>query len=179
MKSVLAGLLLGAALVAAPAQAGPSCRIPGGHVVATNGIAQLLSVPTPNGSALFACIRRSGRKVPLDDSYGDARLAGRWVDWQRAGTPGHWRVAVHDLRSGKERLVDAHVAGHSLRLTTRGTIAWAQQLDSGGNTPLYVNALSGGGRLLDGGDVDAGSVRLADGRLRWVSAGVSHSAIIR
>ena len=179
MKSALAAFLLVAAVLVAPADAAPSCRVPDGHVVAGNRTVQLLSVPTPNGSALFACIRRSGRKIPLDDSFGDARLAGRWVAWQRAGKPGHWRIAVHDLRTGKERLVDGHAAAHSLRLTTRGTIAWAQQLDSGGKTPLYVNEVTAGGRLLDPGDVDATSVRLAGRRLSWVSDGVPHSTIVR
>jgi hypothetical protein len=178
MKHALGVFLLSSLLVAVPAHGAASCRIPAARVVAGNRTAQLLSVPTPNGSALYACIRRSGRKIALDDSYSDARLAGRWVAWQRAGKPGDWRIDVHDLRTGKERLVDGHEAAHSLRLTTRGTIAWAQQQDAGGTTPLYENSVAAGGRLLDPGDVDAGSVRLAGRRLSWVSGGVAHSAIV-
>ena len=70
---------------AAAAHAAPSCRIPGGRVVASGGVARLLSVPTLTGNALFACIRRSGRKIALDDGYTNARLAGRWVAWERPG----------------------------------------------------------------------------------------------
>jgi hypothetical protein len=166
-------------LVTAPADAAPSCRIPGGRVVQSSSVAHLISVPTPAGAALYACIRRSGRKVVLDDSYADAHLMGRWVTWQRAGRPGHWRIVVHDLRTSKERLVDGHVAAHSLRLTARGTVVWAQSQDSSGATPLYANDTEGGGRLLDGGQVDAKSVRLAGRRVSWLSAGVRRATVVR
>jgi hypothetical protein len=85
---------------------------------------------------------------------------------------------VHDLRTSKERLVDGHVAAHSLGLTTRGSIVWAQQLESGPETPLYANELDGGGRLLDGGAVDAGSVELAGRRVSWLSGGEQRSATV-
>src|SRR4051794_4690983 len=68
--------------------AAATCRVPGGHTVATGKLAKLIAVPTPNGSALIACIRRTGRKIALDDSYTDARVAGRWAAWERAGRPG-------------------------------------------------------------------------------------------
>jgi hypothetical protein len=162
----------------AAAPAAPSCHIPGGRTVATGGIARLIAIPSPGGPALYACIRRSGRKVPLDDSYSDARLSGRWVAWQRAGGPGRWRIDVHDLRSGKERLVDGHVAGHSLQLTARGTIVWAQR-GEGPATPLFSNDVVSGGHLLDGGDVDPASLRLAGRRVSWLSGGRRRSAIVR
>jgi hypothetical protein len=171
-------LLVAVAATAAPAAQAASCRVPGGRTVATGRLAKLIAVPTPEGSALFACIRRTGRKVALDDSFTDARLAGRWVAWQRAGAGGKWRIAVHDLRSGKERLVNGHVAAHSLGLTTRGSIVWAQQQDNSVDTPLYANELDAGGRLLDGGAVDASSVDLAGRRVSWLSAGVHRSAIL-
>lgn len=167
------------AALPAPAAAAASCRIPAGRTVATGAVAKLIAVPTPGGSALFACIRRTGRKIALDDSYSDARVAGRWVAWQRAGRPGHWRIAVHDLRSGKERLVNGHVAGHSLGLTARGSIVWAQSLESSSATPLYANEVEAGGRLLDGGDVDAGSVDLAGRRVSWLSGGERRAALLR
>jgi hypothetical protein len=167
-----------AAAAAPPAQAA-SCRVPGGRTVATGQLAKLIAVPTPEGSALFACIRRSGRKVALDDSFRDARLAGRWVAWQRAGGDRGWRIAVHDLRSGKERLVNGHVAEHSLGLTTRGSIVWAQQQDNSLDTPLYANEVGTGGRLLDGGAVDATSVELGGRQVSWLSGGLRHSAILR
>jgi hypothetical protein len=153
--------------------------VPGGRTVASGRLAKLIAVPTPAGSALFACIRRSGRKIALDDSFGDARLAGRWVAWQRAARAGKWRIAVHDLRSGKERLVNGHVAAHSLELTTRGSIAWAQDQDGSAATPLYANELGSGGRLLDGGAVDATSVQLAGRRLSWFSDDVLRTAVLR
>jgi len=156
-----------------------SCRLPGGSVVAAGRLAKLIAVPTPDGSALFACIRRSGRKIALDDGYSDARIAGRWVAWQRPGRPGHWRIVVHDLRSGRERLVDGHVAAHSLGVTTRGSVVWAQEQESSEATPLYANELTSGGRLLDGGDVDARSVRLTGRRVTWLSAGQQLSTLIR
>jgi hypothetical protein len=155
------------------------CRVPGGHTIATGEVAKLIAVPTPTGSALLACIRRSGRKVALDDSYSDARLAGRWAAWQRSGRPGHWRIAVQDLRSGRSRLVNGHVAAHSLRLTSSGSIVWAQAQESGPQTPLYANEIRIGGRLLDGGAVDAHSVRLAGRRVSWLSSGERRAAILR
>lgn len=180
MKHSLATFLAALALTAsAAAHASPSCRLPGGHVVAGDRLARLLAVPTPEGSALFACIRRSGRKIALDDGYSDVRITGRWVAWQRPGRPGHWRVAVHDLRTGRERLVDAHVAAHSLGLTARGSIVWAQALDSGPQTPLFANEPGSGGRLLDGGDVDATTVRLDGRRVRWLSGDELKTALVR
>jgi hypothetical protein len=180
MKRAFGGLFSAAAvlLAAAPADAA-SCRIPSGRVIATGQVAKLIAVPTPSGSALFACIRRSGRKVALDDSYTDARIAGRWVAWQRPGRAGKWRIAVNDLRTGKERLVIGHVAEHSLRLTSRGSIAWAQEQDGSPATPLYANEVEDGGRLLDGGAVDAASVHLAGRRLSWLSGGDPRSALLR
>jgi hypothetical protein len=168
------------ATAAGPAHAASSCRVPGGHVVATDSLAKLVAVPTPDGSALYACIRRSGRKIPLDDAYADARLAGRWVAWQRPTRLGKWRIAVHDLRTGKERLVIGHVAAHSLRLTTRGSIAWAQAIDGSDSTPLYANEVGRrSGRVLDDGDVDAASVRLRGRLLSWVSGGQQYAALLR
>ena len=162
----------------APAAAA-SCRVPGGRTVATGRIAKLIAVPTPGRSALFACIRRSGRKVALDDSYSDARVAGRWVTWQRAKGQNGWRIAVHDLRTGKERLVNGHVAEHSLGLTARGSIVWAQRQDASAQTPLYANEIAAGGRLLDGGAVDASSVKLAGRRVSWISGGEMRTRRVR
>lgn len=181
MKQALTGLFLGLALAwaAVPAAAAPSCRIPGGQILATGRLAKLIAVPTPSGRALYACIRRSGRKLPLDDGFSDARLAGRWVAWQRASSGEKWRLVVHDLRTGKERLVIGHVAAHSLVLTTRGSIAWAQRVDTSAATPLYANEPGRSGRLLDGGDVAAGSVALEDRRVTWISGGVERSALLR
>lgn len=180
MKRAFGGLLAVAMLTAtASAAQAPSCRVPNGRVVATGSVARLIAVPTTSGSALFACIRRSGRKVALDYSYADARLAGRWVAWQRPGRSGKWRIVVHDLRSARERLVIGHVARRSLQLTTRGSIAWAQEQDGSPATPLYANEVEAGGRLLDGGAVDAASVDLARRRLRWLSGGEPRSAMLR
>lgn len=180
MKQAFAASLVLAALttLTPAAEAAASCRLPGGRVVTTGRVATLIAVPTPSGAALFACIRRSGRKVALDDSYRDARVAGRWVAWQRAGKPGRWRIAVHDLRTGKERLVNGHVAEHSLGLTTGGSIVWAQAQESGPETPLFANELEGGGRLLDAGEVDAASVDLAGRRVSWLSGGERRAAVL-
>ena len=156
-----------------------SCRIPGGKVIASDPLARLISVPTLQGHALYACIRRSGRKVTLDDSFSDARLTGRWVAWQRRGRPDHWRIAVHDLRTGHERLVDGHVAAHSLGVTSRGSIVWAQQQESGTETPLFANEVKAGRRLLDGGAVDAASVRLEGRKVTWLRKGLEYRAYIR
>jgi hypothetical protein len=169
-----------AAGAALPAEAASSCRLPGGRTVAKGRVALLIAVPTPSGRALFACIRRSGRKVALDDAFADARVAGTWVAWQRAQRPdGGWRIVVHDLRSGRERLVNAHVAEHSLDVTTRGSIVWAQALDDADQTPLYANEVGRGGRLLDDGDVEASSVSLAGRRVSWLSGGVRRAELVR
>lgn len=178
MKQALAAFIAICLLPASAAAADP-CRIPAGRTVATGKVAKLIAVPTPSGVALFACVRRSGRKVALDDSYTDARVAGRWVAWQRARRANGWRIVVHDLRTGKERLVNGHVAEHSLGLTARGSIVWAQAVDSGPQTPLYANEVEDGGRLLDGGDVDADSVDLAGRRVSWLSGGERRAALLR
>jgi hypothetical protein len=163
-----------------PAQAAPpSCHLPGGRTIATGRIAKLIALPTPGGSVLYACIRRSGRKVYLDDGYANPRVAGRWVAWQRPGRPGKWRIAVHDLRGGDERLVDGHAAAESLLLTAGGTIVWTQQQDAGGETPLYSNDVVAGGKLLDAGAVDPKSLRLAGRRVTWLSGGQPRSAVVR
>ena len=161
-----------------PAQAAPSCRLPAGRTVADGRIAKLIAVPTPQGSALYACIRRSGRKLALDYDFSDARLNGRWAAWQR-GRTGHWRIAVRDLRTGKQRLVVGNVAAHSLGVTARGSIVWAERRGPGAQTPLYANTVTQGGRLLDGGDVDASSVRLRGRRVSWLSGGARRTASIR
>jgi hypothetical protein len=180
MKHALAISLLAAVLLpATTAAAAPSCRIPGGHTVASDSVARLIAVPTPDGSALYACIRRSGRKVPLDDGFADARLTGRWVAWERRDRPGQRRIVVHDLRSGKERLVNGHVAAHSLRLTARGSIVWAQRLENALQTPLFANEPGRGGHLLDGGEVDATSVVLNGRHVTWFSSDVLRSATVR
>ena len=180
-KQAFRAACMAAVFVAAPATAAQeSCHLPAGRVVAHDRLADLLSVPVPGGAALFACIHRSGRKVGLDDGFTDARISGRWVAWQRPAAAGQWRIAVHDLRSGKERLVDGHVAAHSLRVTTRGTVVWAQRQRSLASTPLYANEVRTGGRLLAGGDVDARSVRLVGRRLSWFTYdGVKHAATVR
>ncbi len=178
MKLIACISCTAAFVAAAPAGAAPSCRLPDGRLVASDALARLISVPTPDGAALYACIRRSGRKVELDDSYSDARLRGRWVTWQRAGKPGHWRIAVHDLRSGRERLVDGHVAAHSLAISSRGSIVWAQAQEATPATPLFANEPGTGGRLLDDGDVDAASVRLRGRRVSWLSAGERRTASV-
>ena len=162
-----------------PATGAANCRIPSGHVVASDSVARLLAVPTPSGAALFACIRRDGRKIALDDSYSDARITGRWVAWERPGRPGHRRIAVHDLRTGRERLVNGRVAARSLRLSSRGSIVWAQLLDGSSATPLFANEIGRPGRLLDNGEVDATSVRLKGRRVTWFSGDVLHSATVR
>jgi hypothetical protein len=181
LKQRLATVFLALVILAcvAPTAEAASCRVPNGRTVATGRLAKLVAVPTPGGSALYACIRRSGRKIGLDVGYADARIGGRWVAWQRASRAGSWRIAVHDLRTGKERLVDGHVAAHSLLITTRGSIVWAQQQDNSLDTPLYANELVGGGRLLDAGTVDASSIDLAGRRVAWISAGVRHTALVR
>lgn len=161
------------------ASAAPSCRIPGGRTIATGQVAKLITVRAPAGRALFACIRRTGRKEYLDDDARAPRVAGRWVAWQRANDAERPRIVVHDLRTGRERLVVGRVAGRALVLTTRGTVAWVQRHLSRPETPLYANDTITGGSLLDGRDVDADSLRIAGRRVFWTAAGSQRSAVVR
>lgn len=48
----------------------------------------------------------------------------------------------------------------------------------GQGTPLFANDVATGGKLLDGGDVDASSVRLAGPRVTWLSGNALRSAIL-
>ena len=162
--------------MAAQASAAPSCRVPGGHTVATDRIARLIGVPTPVGNALYACIRRTGRKVPLDISYSDARLAGRWAAWQRHEN-GRWRIAVRDLRSGRQRLIIGHVAEDALFLTTTGTAVWAQLLPS--DVGVFANSLAGDGRLLGRGAVEPASLRVRGRHVSWRAGGSDYTADVR
>ena len=180
MKQARTAFIAAIALLAAAAPAAPAapCRVPAAQTVAANKVAKLLSVPTPFGRALYACIRRSGHTIALDEGFSDLRLAGRWVAWQRPERRGQWRIAVHDLRSGRERLVNGRVAAHSLGLTTRGSVVWAQ-IGTTSATPLFANELLRGRRVLDPGDVDARSVTLTGRRVRWLSGGAKRSAQVR
>jgi hypothetical protein len=140
-------------------------------------VARLIAIPSREGNALYACVRRTGRKVPLDISYSHARLAGRWVAWQRRNAAGDWRIAVHDLRRGRERQVDGHVVDRAVALTTTGTVVWVHPEPQG--VALFANDAATGGHLLDTGQIDPGSLRL-DGRLvSWTNAGVRRSATVR
>ena len=178
LKHAFVALVL-LAVMAAPAGAAPSCRIPSGTTVATGKIAKLISVPKPGGRVLFACIRRTGRKKYLDDDPRVPQLAGRWVAWEHTRRADRIRIVVHDLRTGRERLVVGRVARTALVLTTRGTIVWAQENPSSTITPLYANDTATGGRLLDSGDVDPGSLRLAGRRVSWRSGGMQRSTVVR
>ena len=175
----LAAFGVGAIFTTQSASAAPSCHLPSGRTIASGKVAKLISVPTPSGPALFACIRRSGRKIPLDDSYANARLTGRWVAWERAGRPGRWRIAVYDLRTGEDRLVDGRVAAHKLFLTARGTVVWAQRRDEGPGSPLFANDTVDGRRLLDAAFIDTSTLRMAGRRVSWVSGDQERSAVVR
>jgi hypothetical protein len=167
----------GAGAGAAPAAAGASCRLPSGRVIAAGKVAELIALPTPAGAALYACIRRTGRKIALDEGYSDARLSGRWVAWQRRAGGDRRRIDVHDLRTGRERLVDGHVAGRALFLTTTGTIVWAQQLDR--SVGVFANDVRRGGRLLGNGAVEVGSLRVSGGHVNWRQDGLQYTADVR
>jgi hypothetical protein len=162
--------------VASPTAAAASCHIPGGHTIVENRVARLIALPTPDGSALYACIRRSGRKIALDVSFSDARLSGRWVAWQRR-EGGDWRIDVRDLRSGRERLVVGHAAGKALFLTTTGTVVWAQQLDT--DVGVFANDVARGGHLLGRGAIDPASLRLSGHRASWRADGGDYTADVR
>jgi hypothetical protein len=170
-------VLLTALTLAQPAHAAPSCHIPAGRTFASNRIAKLIRVPTPDGAALYACIRRTGRKVALDIGFADARLAGRWVAWQRRAVRGEWRIDVHDLRTGRERLVDGHVTQDALFLTTTGTIVWAQRLTD--DIGVFANDVATGGHLLGRGAVDPASLRLDGRRVSWRAGGDLYTADVR
>jgi hypothetical protein len=159
----------------APGAAG-SCRLPDGRTIATGRIAKLIALPTPDGSALYACIRRTGRKVPLEIGFTNARLAGRWVAWQRH-LGGDWRIVVHDLRSGRERLIVGHAAGSALFLTTTGTAVWAQQLEP--DVGVFANDVATGGHLLGRGAIAPASLRLDGRHVSWRAGDGDYSADVR
>jgi hypothetical protein len=145
-------------------------------VITADRIAKLLEVPTPDGGGLYACIRRTGRKVPLDIGFSEARLSGRWVAWERH-PGGEWRIAVHDLRSGRERQIFGHATGHALFLTTTGTAVWAQHLDS--DVGVFANDVRTGGHLLGRGAIDPRSLRLAGHLVSWHADDGDYTAEVR
>jgi hypothetical protein len=173
----MAVLAAGRMALTSPVGAAPSCRLPAGHTVARNRIAKLIAVPTPDGSALYACIRRSGRKIPLDIGFADARLAGRWAAWQRRQGSGDWRLDVRDLRTTRERLVIGHAAEHALFLTTTGTVVWAQRLDP--DVAVFANDVKTGGHLLGRGAIDPASLRLSGRRVSWRADASDYTADVR
>ena len=178
MKQIL-GTFFAVVSMTAPAAAAaqPSCRIPGGRTVARDRVAELIAVPTPQGSALYACIRRNGRKIALADRFTHARLAGRWVAWQRHAA-GSWRIVVYDLRARRARFVDGHVARDALFLTTTGTAVWANRLPDE-SVGVFANDLRTGGHLLGRGAIDPASLRLSGRHVTWREGTDRFSADVR
>lgn len=151
-----------------------------------------------HGERLYGCLWSVGRPLALADafdefyvysgSWGDVRLAGRFVAWGQASTdisckaacppnyePTRYRVGVADLRRRKVRLVDGKVDGGGLVLTRTGAIAWTEGTDASRN----VRALDRSGlRTLDTGAIAPSSLALEGSTVGWVKDGLRRSATL-
>lgn len=207
-------LLLAAALTLALAAALPtassaatkkrSCSAKGAETVAKNRYVRVYTLAGRRGTdeiaRLYACLRKTNRRVRLDtasdDGYVSAqtfdtvRLNGRFVAWQHSEydgsckdqcppgydqTPVELRVA--NVRTRKVKRVDGSLGeGDALVVTRRGAIAWIEPGD-----PVSVRAVDADGRrvLDEGDDIDGGSLRLSGSTVSWIAGGAPMSAVLR
>jgi hypothetical protein len=185
------GLALCAALVlalpAAQAQASASCAVRGSKTIAKNPTARLYSL---RGN-LMACVRATGRKRLVAESYDDdyvssggwsnTRLAGHFAGFVFSATdisckaacppdyePTTVRTVAYDIESGRATAVMGGDLGRYV-LTARGALAWVDGSD------LKAN-MAGTTSVLDSGAIDPGSLRARSNLVFWTRDGVRRFA---
>ena len=136
LKTILAHVFGdGRTCAACGAHAAPSCRVPAGGRSPRDG-------SRSSSGSRRRTARRSTRVSAAAAARSRSTRLRRARAWRAAGSRGSARArrAAGDRGArpahGRERLVDGHVAAHSLELTTRGTIVWAQDQDDSAATPL-------------------------------------------
>jgi len=187
----------------AAAGSGPTCRPSAHQVLGRSGTAVVFRRRTSAGgeygeeSALYACLKRRQRPLHLT-SFGEGQVpklehvpganpafAGSYValaygfvepacaKYMGGGPQCEvFVIASFNLRTGRVRAT-ASLPASSLVVTLAGWIAWVSPTGQ-------LEAVDSGGKLtLDGGPVEASSVRAAGETIRWSSAGTVHSAELR
>jgi hypothetical protein len=192
--------LAGGVDVASAAKHRKPCARKGSTTVVATRQVRVYEVPNrEGGDHLYGCLRSSGLRRLLEDSYDDfyvtsgkydhVRVAGRFVAWQFTATDISCKAAcppdydptvtglfVRDLRARRNVTVDGEVAAHGrLVLTAHGALAWTEDSTLG----VAVQAFDGSGkRTLDDGAVAPGSLRLAGSTASWTNGGEQRTATL-
>jgi len=196
MKFFCMAAVCGAFAAAAPAAAaaahdvGPrylsTCHPPASETVRAYRAARVFWIPRKRRS--YGCLYRRARAYSLGPGrYYRFDLAGPYLAYTDAPGGGP-TVKIFDLRTGHARFFTHHYGWSTLalRATTRGSLAWIWRRDS--NPATYEvrkaeRAPDGGDNVItvldSGRDIDPTSLRLAGATVRWVSAGIEHSAPIQ
>lgn len=180
-----------------------SCKVRGSQTIDQNRTARVYEVAARGSgdvtSRLFACIRRTGRKIELEeasdngldqsDSYGTVRLNGRFVAWSETVTDASCRadcppgfdgtttgVTVRDLRARRARGVETSMAVTDLVVTTRGIAAWIEGTSDGAEVRSWTPGSST--TLLDSGAIALTSLRLVRDVASWRKGGSTFSATL-
>jgi hypothetical protein len=195
--TIAASLLLAGVAEAAGAaeRRPPTCERAGSKTVLKNRAARVFEVKGAQ-TRLYGCLKSVGKRIKLtetydDDlyestSYGDVRLAGRFVAWQEvfsdvsckaACPPGYdatrETIEVYDLKRRQRRYVSGAVLTHVLLLTDGGSAAWAQRASDG---QVEVRVLRGRkSSVIDKGNIAARSLLLRGDTLVWVKDGAQRS----
>jgi hypothetical protein len=197
-------LVAAAPPAAASAGAGKrTCAAKGAKTVAQNRHARVFTTPGRGGDEvgrLYACLRRTGRRVRVDtatddgyttsSAYNAVRLTGRYVAWQHSDfdvsckadcppgyDPSSAHLRVHDLRTRRTRRVAGELGeGTALVLARTGAIAWIQP-----GSPVSVRAADATGArvLYAGDDIDGGSLTVRGTTVGWIAGGTPMSAELR
>jgi hypothetical protein len=159
------------------------------RTVVQNSTARVYSTGNSDRGALYGCLFANGSTVKLETRYDDGlvesygwsrvRLAGRFVAWQFTHTddsckancpPGYepttYSVNVYDLKRRVGKGINRHSEGNTLRVNSRGALAWLEGL-GGGQREVHAWDV-GDHRVLDTGAIRGGSAfRLNGSTLSW------------
>jgi len=127
----------------------------------------------------------------------DVRLRGYYVAWASRFTdiscgkfascpPGAvdgavrtTTIKIHNVRRRRSRTVAGAPLARTLKLTTRGAVAWASGSADPGAVDIRASLRVGDNRLLDSGNIVATSLSLTGSKLVWVKDGLARAAILQ
>jgi uncharacterized delta-60 repeat protein len=199
MRRLLALLVAGSALAAAPAAAAQHCTLPGARTVVADARARVFSVPGSGRTArrYFGCLTghrpyllavdvtpRSSTGTRTQTSL--FRLAGAWVAWHvassseaRAGKPTE-SVQARSLAGARRRL-SVDVSGEpltTLEVLADGTVGWVLAIGDYREIDAVAHATTTPTPIAYTRGIDSKTVRFAPDRVTWTQTGVAHSAAL-
>jgi hypothetical protein len=161
-----------------------------GDTIAKNDTGRVYETSNGDATTLWGCTWSRNRPFEMEmaagddfvtfESYDDVMLRGRFVAWTftredvscKADCPPGYDatteyVRTFDMRTGDENSETSDPAAGTLRLNTRGSLAWLTAAGAGNQD---VHAWDGAGhRTLDTGQI--GKFRLRGATLSWVNGG--------